>query len=234
MLSGVIVKYKSKFSQWKICWLKREENKSHKSEQEKLINARNIPSVSAATLDTNQNRTQIERMWNKLFKKKQSKPSNKSPPGDAPTTAKQAPTKCFSFRTGRKARDEHHKFADSYQFLQYESEIYRKPGEAGVGGRVNGKGATYINQSTSLPFIESAHETRSLHNVYGNGHSDWQRLRVWNKNILLTYFLWTTWQSSPEIGLICDMPVATCSRAWSAAFVPWKSETFPHVNFSWR
>lgn len=89
-------------------------------------------------------------MWNKLFKKKQSKPSNKSP-ADA-STAKQAPTKCFSFRTGRKPRDEHYKFADSNQFLQYESEIYRKPGEVDVvsGGRVNGEGATYINQSVQF------------------------------------------------------------------------------------
>lgn len=61
-------------------------------------------------------------MWNKLFKKKQSKPSNKSQ-----NEATSPPTKCFSFRNGRKPSGDHYQLN---HFLQYESEIYKKPGEA--------------------------------------------------------------------------------------------------------
>lgn len=68
-------------------------------------------------------------MWNKLFKKKQSKPSNKS----QSDVTKQAPaptTSCFSFRNGRKpVEGEVHKWNQHFPRFQYESEIYMKPGE---------------------------------------------------------------------------------------------------------
>lgn len=66
-------------------------------------------------------------MWNKLFKKKQSKPSNKSP-SDVTKQTPASTTKCFSFRSGRKPLEgETHKWNQHFPRLQ--SEIYRKPGE---------------------------------------------------------------------------------------------------------
>lgn len=68
-------------------------------------------------------------MWNKLFKKKQSKPSNKSQ-SDVTKQIPASTTKCFSFRSGRKSEEgENHKWNQHFPRLQYESEIYRKPGE---------------------------------------------------------------------------------------------------------
>lgn len=70
-------------------------------------------------------------MWNKLFKKKekkQSKPPNKSIASSDATN--QSSSKCFSFRTARKAYGDHYKPSDNFHYLQYESEAYRNPGEA--------------------------------------------------------------------------------------------------------
>lgn len=68
-------------------------------------------------------------MWNKLFRKKQSKVSNKSPADES----KQAPastTKCFSFRGGRKPNGgDSYRPNNNFHYLQYESEIYKRPGE---------------------------------------------------------------------------------------------------------
>lgn len=73
-------------------------------------------------------------MWNKLFKKKQ---SNKSPTSVSGKVAKQSrngtTTKCFSFRNqARKSTIIGEQYAPSgepFQYFQYESQIYRKPGE---------------------------------------------------------------------------------------------------------
>lgn len=74
-------------------------------------------------------------MWNKLFKKKQ---SNKSPASGSGKVGKQqsrngTTTKCFSFRNqARKSTlmsDQYTPSAEPFQYFQYESQIYRKPGE---------------------------------------------------------------------------------------------------------
>lgn len=72
-------------------------------------------------------------MWNKLFKKKkQSKPSNKSP-SDVTGQATASTTKCFpTFRSAKKSidnDDDRYQLNDNFHYLQYESEVYRKPGE---------------------------------------------------------------------------------------------------------
>lgn len=67
-------------------------------------------------------------MWNKLFKKKQSKPSNKLP-SDVTKQTPASTTKCFSFRNGIKANGDQYKPNENYHYLQYESEIYKGPGE---------------------------------------------------------------------------------------------------------
>lgn len=63
-------------------------------------------------------------MWNKIFKKKQSKSSNKSQ-SDVTKPTKPTTTKCFSFRSGEKSS----KYNENFDYFQYESEIYKKPGE---------------------------------------------------------------------------------------------------------
>lgn len=63
-------------------------------------------------------------MWNKLFKKKQSKSSNKSQ-SDVTKQTNASSLKCFSFRSGEKTS----KYNENFDYFQYESEIYRKPGE---------------------------------------------------------------------------------------------------------
>lgn len=68
-------------------------------------------------------------MWNKLFKKKQSKPSDKSQNNVTKKTPA-APSKCFSFRSGRKENGDHYKPNENFHYLQYESGIYKRPGEA--------------------------------------------------------------------------------------------------------
>ena len=68
-------------------------------------------------------------MWNKLFKRKQSKISNKSEVDET----KQKPsstTKCFTFRSERKPTRDHYKLNDNFDYLEYQSEIYKRPGEA--------------------------------------------------------------------------------------------------------
>ncbi|CRL08685.1 CLUMA_CG021347, isoform A [Clunio marinus] len=70
-------------------------------------------------------------MWNKLFKKKQSKSANKSQ-NDAPTKQTTPPasttTFCFSFRGAKKPNNDHYnKMNENFQYFQHESEIYRKP-----------------------------------------------------------------------------------------------------------
>lgn len=72
-------------------------------------------------------------MWNKLFKKKkQSKPSNESP-SDVTGQASASTTKCFpTFRSAKKTidnDDDRYQLNDNFHYLQYESEVYRKPGE---------------------------------------------------------------------------------------------------------
>lgn len=74
-------------------------------------------------------------MWNKIFKKKQSKQSNKSHSADV-TKVKRTPTAagCFSFRNARKSTsgdggDRYMLSNEHFPYLQYESEIYMKPGE---------------------------------------------------------------------------------------------------------
>lgn len=64
-------------------------------------------------------------MWNKLFKKKQSKTTNKS----ASDATKPEPKGCFSFRKGNSCDKDFYKFEQGNHFLQFESEIYSKPGE---------------------------------------------------------------------------------------------------------
>lgn len=68
-------------------------------------------------------------MWNKIFKKKQSKPSNKSQTDASQQTS--TPTiKCFSFRNDRQRNGEQYAPSENnFQYFQHESEIYRKPGE---------------------------------------------------------------------------------------------------------
>jgi len=82
-------------------------------------------------------------MWNKLFKKKkqkQSKVSNKSSEAESVSDAKKkkhqpaTSTKCFSFRNAKKAAlasgGDHYALSnDNFSYFQYESEVYRKPGE---------------------------------------------------------------------------------------------------------
>lgn len=68
-------------------------------------------------------------MWNKLFKKKQSKQSNKSPQGDVTKPTPATTTKCFSFGAKKASKDNYYRFSENNHFLQYESEIYKTPGE---------------------------------------------------------------------------------------------------------
>lgn len=73
-------------------------------------------------------------MWNKLFKKRQSKASNKSETEPKAEASKPATSfKCFSFRSGKKDKDDPYgfdaRFNENFNFL--ESEIYKHPGEAG-------------------------------------------------------------------------------------------------------
>lgn len=80
-------------------------------------------------------------MWNKLFKKRQPKQqqqqqSDISHAGcEVVTKGKQTPastTKCFSFRNGRKSvngNDHYMLSKENFPFFQFESEIYKKPGE---------------------------------------------------------------------------------------------------------
>lgn len=73
-------------------------------------------------------------MWNKIFKKKQSKSPNKSQPGAATT-------KCFSFRNGRKSlsnSDGSYRYMlsnENFPYLQNESENSSKPGEQSVASQ---------------------------------------------------------------------------------------------------
>ena len=75
-------------------------------------------------------------MWNKLFKKKQSKQSDKSQAVFSEVRkVKQRPTsttKCFSFRnagTKMNGNDHYMLSKENFPFFQFESEIYKKPGE---------------------------------------------------------------------------------------------------------
>jgi hypothetical protein len=72
-------------------------------------------------------------MWNKIFKKKQSKSSNKSLQSGDAGKARKTPPGCFSFRNGSKSLgdggDRYVLSNESFPYLQYESEIYMKPGE---------------------------------------------------------------------------------------------------------
>lgn len=75
-------------------------------------------------------------MWNKLFKKRQSKQSDKSQQLVSEVRkVKQRPestAKCFNFRaTGTKTnRNDHYMLSkENFPFFQFESEIYKKPGE---------------------------------------------------------------------------------------------------------
>lgn len=63
-------------------------------------------------------------MWNKLFKKKQSKSSNKSQ-SDVTKQTNASSFKCFSFRSSEKPS----KYNENFDYFQYESDIYKKPGE---------------------------------------------------------------------------------------------------------
>jgi hypothetical protein len=68
-------------------------------------------------------------MWNKLFKKKQSQPSNKS---KADETKAPALFKCFSFGSGKKAVEDKldSRFDESlFSNFQQDLEVFNQPGE---------------------------------------------------------------------------------------------------------
>lgn len=74
-------------------------------------------------------------MWNKLFKKKEKKQSSKSgnkSESDKINQAAASSSGCFSFRGGQKLSGDFYKPIDTFNFLQYESEAYRNPGEARI------------------------------------------------------------------------------------------------------
>lgn len=70
-------------------------------------------------------------MWNKLFRKRSKSAANKADNRSNTSEIRPATTKCFSF--GRAKFEENKSTytlsSDNFQYLQYESEVYKKPGE---------------------------------------------------------------------------------------------------------
>jgi hypothetical protein len=69
-------------------------------------------------------------MWNKLFRKRSKSVANKTDTQSNASEHRPATTKCFSF--GRKFEENKSTYtlsSDNFQYLQYESQAYAKPGE---------------------------------------------------------------------------------------------------------